>query len=108
MTLRRSPMPRRRSHADPVSPELRIAVLERDGGCVAVRLGEDPASCSGRLTLDHVKGDPRMGVRAPSDMAHLVALCEGHTESGARAGRQWNTANRPLLRRYIEEANRAE
>ena len=39
--------------------------------------------------------------RAKSDQHHLVALCEGHTEHGMRAGSQWNTANRPLLRWYL-------
>lgn len=42
-----------------------------------------------------------MGVRAPSDEAHLVTLCESHTEAGARAGYQWNTAHRPELRVYL-------
>lgn len=78
-------------------PEVRIAVLERDGGCVAaVALGADPAGCRGRLTLDHVKDAPRMGVRAPSDPAHLVALCEAHhIWSG------WATSHRPELREYL-------
>jgi hypothetical protein len=69
-----------------------------------VRLGEDPADCAGRLTLEHVKSALRMGKRAPSDMAHLVALCEGHTEGGARAGYQWNTdkRNRERVRAYLE------
>ena len=81
---------------DPVTPDLRVAVLERDQGCVAVLLGEDAASCGGRLTLDHVKDQPRMGKRAPSDMAHLVAICEWHhLWSG------WATSNRPSLREYL-------
>jgi hypothetical protein len=87
-----------------VAPELRLAVLARDRGCVAVRLGEDPADCAGRLTLEHVKSALCMSKRAPSDMAHLVALCEGHTEGGARAGYQWNTdkRNRERVRAYLE------
>lgn len=28
-----------------------------------------------RLTLEHVKSDLRIGVRAPNDLEHLVALC---------------------------------
>ena len=81
-----------------MTPELRESVLERDGwACVAPRLGaSDP--CSGRLTLDHVKDQPRMGVRAPSDAAHLVALCSGHhIDTG------WATAHRPELRAYLSE-----
>ena len=91
---------RRRARRDPVSPELRIAVLERDGGCVRVLFQEarphvcDP--CVGRLTLDHVQdGYGRMGKRAPSDPAHLVTLCEHHHLDG------WATANRSLLRQYL-------
>jgi len=86
--------------ADAVTPELREQVLARDTGCVAPRLGSE-SHCWGRLTLDHIKDRPRMARRAPSDMAHLVTVCEGHSENGARAGRQWNTANRPRLRRYL-------
>jgi hypothetical protein len=91
---------------DPVRPETALDVFARDGGCVAVTLGEDPSTCHGRLTLDHIH--EQMGVgkrRAKSDRAHLVALCEGHTERGAKAGRQWNTANRPALRAYLESVN---
>lgn len=94
------------SRRDPVTPELRVEVFERDGGCVAVTLGESSMACAGRLTLDHVKTDLRLGVRAPSDRAHLVTLCEGHTENGSRAGYQWNTANRPALRWYLREVER--
>jgi hypothetical protein len=95
---------KRHRRADPVDPQTALDVFARDRGCVAVRLGEDPANCAGRLTLEHVKSALRMGKRAPSDMAHLVALCEGHTEGGARAGYQWNTdkRNRERVRAYLE------
>jgi hypothetical protein len=92
--MKRSPL-RRRPHADPVTPALRLAVIERDHGCIAVRLGEDPMACRGRLTLDHVKDAPRMGKRAPSDARHLVTLCEEHHLYG------WATAHRPELRAYL-------
>lgn len=91
---------------DPVTPEVALEVFTRDGECVAVKLGADPATCAGRLTLDHIH--EQMGVgkrRAKSDLAHLVSLCEGHTERGARGGYQWNTAHRSELRAYIQEAN---
>ena len=81
---------------DPVTPVLALAVLQRDGGCVAVALGEPESNCGGRLTLDHVKDQPRMGKRAPSDEAHLVSLCEQHhLWSG------WATSHRPELREYL-------
>lgn len=93
--MRRTPLRRSIRRTDPVTPVTREAVLTRDGGCVAVTLGQDPATCRGRLTLDHVKDEPRMGRRAPSDPAHLAAVCEFHHLYG------WATANRPALRKYL-------
>lgn len=91
--IRRKPF----AKADPVTPELRLAVLERDQECVAVKLGEPKADCRGRLTLDHVKDEPRMGRRAPSDAAHLATVCEWHHLYG------WATAHRPELREYLRK-----
>lgn len=84
------------SRRDPVRPELRIAVFERDGGCVAPRLGAE-TPCGGYLTLDHVQsGYGRMGKRAPSDAAHLASICAAHhLWSG------WATSHRPELRAYL-------
>jgi hypothetical protein len=112
------------THSDPVRAELRAIVLTRDlqrwereeprfrqrrgltpsiRGCMAVFLAPITSGpCSGKLTLDHVKDQPRLGKRAPSDPLHLVSLCDGHTERGMKAGFQWNTANRPLLRWYLD------
>jgi hypothetical protein len=101
---------RRRARRDPVSPELRIAVLERDGGCVLWRL--DPSHwCRDQwglehnpellevLTVEHVKSDLRMGVRAPSDLAHLVAMCHsGNVGVPSKSQRQ-------ALRAYLEEVS---
>lgn len=100
--------PKRRGHADPVTPEVRAAVLARDGGCVASLLDplghvcrdafgwpHHPARVEA-MTLDHVQeGYGRMGQRAPSDTGHLVALCWNAHLGG------WATANRPALRAYI-------
>ena len=61
--------------------------------------------CWGRWTLDHIRSQPRLGRRAPSDMAHLISLCQSHMEDGMKAGHQWNTANRPAIRKYLEEVN---
>lgn len=90
---------------DPVTPEVAAEVFTRDGGCVAVTLGASPADCWGRLTIEHVKPQLRMGVRAASIPRNLIALCQGHTEDGRRAGAQWNTAkaNRRLVRAYLEQ-----
>jgi hypothetical protein len=88
-------MKRTTRKADPVTPELRVAVFLRDKACVAVTLGEDPSTCHGRATLDHVKDQPRMGKRAPSDARHLVTVCEHHHLEG------WATSHRPELREYL-------
>lgn len=85
---------------DRVTPDLAAAIFTRDQGCVAVTLGDDPARCGGRLTLDHVKSQPRMGKRAPSDPAHLVAICENH-----HLWNGWATSHRPELREYLERIN---
>jgi len=87
---------RRKPRRDPVTQAIAIAVIQRDGGCVAPRLGGSFMDCGGRTTLDHVKDEPRMGVRAPSDMAHLVTLCEQH-----HLWTGWATSHRPELREYL-------
>ena len=103
---------------DPVSPELHQAILNRDRQimlssgvlqrttCVAPVV--DPSQlgmCFGRSTLDHVQDSyGRMGRRAASDAEHLVTICQAHSEAGARAGYQWNTAHRPELRQYLATA----
>jgi hypothetical protein len=52
--------------------------------------------CAGRLTLDHVRDEPMMGKRAPSDERHLVSLCEFH-----HLWSSWATSHRPELRDYL-------
>lgn len=91
---------KRRARKDPVSGIVALAVLRRDQGCVAPRLGGSELDCGGRITLDHVKDQPMLGKRAPSDLAHLVSLCENH-----HLWTPWATSNRPALREYLEEAN---
>lgn len=82
VTLRRKPQ------ADPVTPEVRTAVLYRDRECLMYQFDRTHV-CRDKwgvphapwalaaLTVEHVKDEPRMGVRAPSDPLHLVALCHG-------------------------------
>jgi hypothetical protein len=89
---------------DRVTPEVALAVLRRDNGCVAPRLGGTFMDCWGRNRLEHVQeGGGRMGRRAPSDAGHLVTLCEGHCEPGMKAGYVWATdkANRQAMREYL-------
>lgn len=81
---------------DPVTHDVALAVLRRDAGCVAVTLGEDPSTCGGRLTLDHVRDHAAMGGRrAPSDKRHLVSVCWHHHLDG------WATSHKPELREYL-------
>jgi len=93
---------------DPVTPAIREAVLRRDSLCVAwiIDKGHICRDQWGRehfpsrldlMTLDHVQeGYGRMGVRAPSDPAHLVTLCWG-----AHLLTSWATSHRPELREYL-------
>ncbi|HEV8177636.1 MAG TPA: hypothetical protein VGP44_08115 [Gemmatimonadales bacterium] len=92
---------------DPVTPELREAVLRRDGACFLRRL--NPAhGCKDqwgkphssydiwRLSLDHVKDAPRIGKRAASDARHLVAMC--HAGNVGVPSREVREAEREYLR----------
>jgi hypothetical protein len=89
-----------------VSKQLRWGVLIRDGGCVLHRLepghvckdvwGQEHAwNDLDKCTLEHVKSDLRMGVRAPNDMDHLVALC-GYANVNVPS-----KAQRALFRDYL-------
>jgi hypothetical protein len=89
---------------DYVTKAVAAEVLERDGyACVAPYIGGSSMDCEGRNTLDHVKDEPRMGKRAPSDPAHLVTLCERH-----HLWTGWATSHRPELREYLRSWNSAE
>lgn len=83
--------------------------LERQGTlnrplpwCPAVVM--DPSrwgTCWGEWRLDHVKENPRLGVKADDDERSLIALCGAHDERGIKAGHQWNTAHRDEQREYL-------
>lgn len=106
------PLPVRR---DRVTPELWDFVYERDEGiCLAWRLGErdcrgkwgDPVRWrNGRMhrsdvTFAHVKDQPMLGRRAPSDARHGVLECWAHNVYG------WSSAHRAEEKAYLEEINR--
>lgn len=89
---------------DPVTTEVRAAVMRRDRRCFVTRVDPDhvcrdewgyphPSDDLSRLTLDHVKDAPRMGKRAPSDVRHLVLMC--------------HSANVGVPSKAIREAERA-
>jgi hypothetical protein len=94
---------------DRVSPELALYIFRRDQGCIAPRLGGTAMDCWGRNRIEHVKAEPRMGVRAEPRPDRLVTLCEGHTEPGMRAGYVWCTAkeNRAAMREYLRRVEGA-
>jgi hypothetical protein len=91
---------RRKPRTDPVTAEDAARIFTRDGGCLAPRLGGSAHDCWGRLRIEHVKRESRMGKRGEL----LGTLCEGHTETGMRAGYVWCTdrRNREAMRRYLE------
>lgn len=89
-----------------MKPGLREQVMDRDRGCVLYRLEpghicytrwgtEHPWDATDLLTLEHVKGDLRMGKRAPDDIAFMVALC------GAANNRPPSKTQRSLMREYL-------
>jgi hypothetical protein len=97
---------RRKAHKDPVTPELRAEVAERDGRCVLSKL--DPThTCRdtwgnqidprGVFEIDHVMNSG-VGMRGPSVRSNLVRLCPwGHAEKTNNARRL-----RPYLVAYLE------
>lgn len=106
-------MIRRKPRRDPVTPELRAFILDRDGFCVAAKIDSDhqcrdtwgmphhPADKS-KLSIEHVKDQLRMGLRAPSDRFHLIALCGGANVSVP--SKEQRAAFRAYLARVNEEA----
>jgi hypothetical protein len=82
---------------------LAVAVLQRDNGCIAPRLGGSYHDCWGRNRIEHVKAEPRMGVRAESRLDRLLTVCEGHSEPGMKQGYVWCTdrKNRQAMRDYL-------
>lgn len=103
-------MLRRKPRTDAVTPALRDFILDRDKVCVLARIDPDhmcrdqwgtphnPADRS-KLTLEHVKTELRMGVRAPSDRWHLIALC-----AGANVGVP-SKVERQAFRAYLAKVN---
>lgn len=86
-----------------IPAEVVLEVFQRDGGCLAPRLGGSAMDCFGRNRIEHVKKEARMGARAEPLAERLVTLCEGHTETGMKAGYVWATdqVNRGRCRDYL-------
>lgn len=104
--MKRTPI-RRKPQRDPVTPALYDEVLARDKMCIAaLMLGADHECRDSwgtphdpretwRLSLEHVKSELAIGKRAPSDAAHVVALCHGSNVAVP------SRALRTLLRQYL-------
>ena len=98
--------PRRRASSrprDPVPPEVRAEVRERDGGCVFGRIGIEH-DCFGRLELDHVRASGGLGLRSPSTADNLVTLCPAAHRRKTLDGRRW----RPVLLAWIDGVERGQ
>ena len=97
---------------DPVTPDMRERILDRDGACLMWKMDNDhqcrdifgtphAPNDRGRLTLEHVKSELMLGRRAPSDERHLVALC------GAVNNRVPSKVEREAFRAYLARVNGA-
>ena len=100
-----------------IPAEVKRAVRERDGICVAAKLGETTPCLSWRRTpptllsdweYDHVREQPPIGTlektrvggymrRPPHEARFIVLLCFGHHQRG------WATSHRPELREYLRD-----
>jgi hypothetical protein len=93
-----------------VTPALRDAVFARDGRCVLFNLDPDHvcrdrwgqphiASRTDLLTIEHVKRELRMGLRAENSMETMVAMCwAGNLGPPTKVQRQ-------AIRAYLAEVN---
>jgi hypothetical protein len=91
--------------------EVRRAVIARDGSCIAPLLDKDSGDCYDRwgqiikygrpsdYEIDYVR-HPKLKRHVDYE-AHVLLCPRHHRGMGPSRGRQWATANRPLLRRYL-------
>jgi hypothetical protein len=76
---------------------MKLAVYERDAGCVGVVVGF-PGECLGGLEPDHVRASHGTGMKSRTELDNLAALCAGHHRWKTEHGKQ----ARPLLLAYLE------
>lgn len=101
--MKRSNIRRTIRHKDPVTLGVARAVLDRDKGCVASRVGM-PGRCGTQfgvsdkfnIELDHVNTSG-LGKRGPSIPENLVSLCGLHHRMKTEQARIW----RPRLNEYL-------
>ncbi len=97
--------------------DLRRLVYARDSGCIARKLQGDEVNETDAwgmtlerplhfrdMEFDHVQeGYGRMAAKAEDRAERGVSICSGHHRgTGNSAGFVWATANRPLLRTYLD------
>ena len=90
--------PMKPSRGTVISVDLRLALIERDGGCVGRKCFA--GSCSGALEFDHVRASHGMGMKSETSMRNLVTLCNAHHRWKTEHGRE----ARPILLAYLELA----
>lgn len=98
--------------------------MERDGGCVAPHLDPPSGPCYDKwgveleawqparlrdlaLEADYVRLNAR-GKRHQYAADHATVCAGHHRSAGPNAGYQWATANRPLLREYLDTVSKPE
>jgi hypothetical protein len=92
-------------HKDPVTPELRFALLKRDKTCIGPVIGMEDRCGSqfgsgGRIALeiDHVSTSG-LGKRGPSTMENCVILCGWHHRVKTESSKRWRAA----IKEYLHE-----
>lgn len=75
-------------------------IIERDGGCVAHRLGLSDRDCYGRVQVDHVRHSGGVAMKSPTEAWNLVSLCgQHHYDKTTHQGGDW----REVLVEYLNE-----
>lgn len=73
MTLRRY-TPLASSMGTPIPGAVRLAVRDRDQGCIGPRIGL-PGACAGPAEPDHIRASGALGKKSPSTVGNLATLC---------------------------------
>ena len=89
--------PIKASRGTVIPPDTRLAVYQRDKGCIGPTVGMI-TPCAGSLELDHVRASHGMGMKSETTVQNLVTLCSLHHRMKTADGRKW----RPRLLEYLE------
>lgn len=86
MTLRRY-TEMRKSAGTSFPPLVRIAIFERDSGCLGRVLGW-PGDCFGALEADHIRASGAVGMKSRSTLDNGATLCSTHHRYKTEHGRE--------------------